>query len=717
MATNSLGRLTLDLVLKAGAFTAGMTAAERQASKSLSAIEKRAYAFGRTVGASIKAGAVIVTAALGTIALAVGKAIDNADAIRDMSIQLGASTETLSAYAFAAQQTGTDLDALGRGMKLLAKNAADALKPTSEQAAIFDALGVSVTDAEGKLKSLEQLIPEIATQFASMEDGTTKTALALALFGKSGAELIEFLNQGGAGLDEFSDKARELGLIIDSETAASADDFNDTLDTLKAAVSGGALTLAEELLPALQKAASAFVRLVNEGDLARNMATALSGALSFGIGILDEYNNAVARSTIAIGFFVKAGDAMRSAATGGLLGQLSAIQQFNGALKEGQAELDALIKRQNNPFKDVTSRVLPGASAGGSGVNTAALNRALSGQRSGGGSKAKSGKSDEVREAEQLEEAYKRLSASMQEQIDLFGKEGEAIKIRYDLENGELAKLDPAKKQLLITQAEQIDQMRLMADLEEAATKASKDESDRILEGIAATDEVISNLEFELELLGKSNIERAKAIELRNLDANATDEQRAAVASLTEELIRASENQAFLDDFKEGLADAFVDFVSGAKSAKDAFGDFADQLFKRALQFVADKAIQAMFDSFSGGGSGGGQFSGGQGGGWGAIFGNLLSAFGGGRAGGGMVMPGKFYEVNESGMEMATVGGRDYLMTGSQSGMITPAHKLGGSVYNLNNTFVVPPGQRQRTQEQQAQKMGQQVQEITRRNG
>lgn len=47
------------------------------------------------------------------------------------------------------------------------------------------------------------------------------------------------------------------------------------------------------------------------------------------------------------------------------------------------------------------------------------------------------------------------------------------------------------------------------------------------------------------------------------------------------------------------------------------------------------------------------------------------------RASGGPVLAGRSYLVNELGPELLTVGGRSYLMMGSQSGHVTPNHELG----------------------------------------
>lgn len=685
--SRSLGTLTLDLVVKAGAFTAGMTAAERQAAKSLSAIEKRAYAFGRTLGAALKAGAVIATAALTSVAIAVGQAIDRADEMRDLSIQTGIATEKLSAYAYAAKQTGTDIEGLSRGLKILSKNAKEAADGDTGKGKLFAALGVSVLDAEGNLRKLDELLTEIADKFKQLEDGTTKAALAQELFGKSGLELTEFLNQGADGLQRAADKAKALGIIISGETAKAADDFNDKLGDLRAATEGFALQLAAKLLPQLIELVDKVNNFVGNGENATKIANGLAktmdvlgGAISVASKSTDVVNAAMgtfigllaSATTIAQGLisldFSKIGKGLSGGLAALQAGASMALLGGPGGPKQGKT----LLSPNRPRFDDVSSRVL--------GEKTLDERLAELFKGAGGtakGKKSGAGKSDAVKQAEQLEEACKRMVAQLKEQAAMVGVVSEVEKLRYELNNGELSKLDESKKTELL-QLTQIAELRKKDyDALQDAIKLEEEQQELKEKGIEAANQTIKDMEFELSLLGKSNLERAKAIELKNLDVNATEEQRAAVASLTEELIRASENQQFLDDFKEGLADAFVDFASGAKSASEAFGDFIDSVTKRALQFLADKAIEALFDSFNGNNPQSGTGSGGAGGSfdWAALIGSF---FGGGKANGGRTMPGMFYRVNENGPEMLSVQGKDYLMMGSKSGVVTPNQRSGG---------------------------------------
>ena len=86
----------------------------------------------------------------------------------------------------------------------------------------------------------------------------------------------------------------------------------------------------------------------------------------------------------------------------------------------------------------------------------------------------------------------------------------------------------------------------------------------------------------------------------------------------------AAESEQFTTSVINGFGDAFTSIVSGTESAKKAFGDMLDDMYKKALAFVANKAIQALLDSF---GAGSTQTEGTTAGGWGSIVSNFISYF------------------------------------------------------------------------------------------
>ncbi len=199
--------------------------------------------------------------------MAAGKAaLDTADDLSKLYQKTGISVESLSLLKPIAEQSGISLEGLAKGMQMLATSMVEAAGGSKEQVEVFSRLGVSVKDAAGQIRPTEAVLLDLADAFSAMPDGAEKSALAVKLFGKAGVELIPFLNQGRTGIEELKQKFKALGLEISGDTARAAEKFNDTLDTVKQALSGIAMRIAEAALPALQRLADALVGLASHGD-------------------------------------------------------------------------------------------------------------------------------------------------------------------------------------------------------------------------------------------------------------------------------------------------------------------------------------------------------------------------------------------------------------------------------------------------------------------
>lgn len=223
--------------------------------------------------ATAAAGAALAAAA--GFAVLAKQAIDAADSMNDLSKATGISTESLSQLKFAAEQSGTDLDGLATGLRKLAKQAVEAAGGSKEAAASFKLIGVSVTDSAGKLKGTEQLLLDVAEQFAQYKDGAAKAAAAQELFGKSGTALIPFLNNGRAGIEALKAEADKLGLTLKGTTAQAADEFNDNLNKLKQQLGGIGLQIAERFLPALVDITKSLSDLIAKKSDVRGFLDAL----------------------------------------------------------------------------------------------------------------------------------------------------------------------------------------------------------------------------------------------------------------------------------------------------------------------------------------------------------------------------------------------------------------------------------------------------------
>jgi hypothetical protein len=202
-------------------------------------------------------GALAPIATIGGLGALVGRTIELGDSMNDMSQRTGVSVESLARFRKAAATSGTDIDAVAKSLVKLSKGLYETAQtgkgPASEA---LQTLGISATDAAGKLKTADQVTLEIANKFKTMPDGIEKTALAMQLFGKSGADMIPMLNEGGKAIESLSVK-------MTAAFAKKADEYNDKLAMLGGKVGGLAAGLTVALLPALDATTTALTTLID----------------------------------------------------------------------------------------------------------------------------------------------------------------------------------------------------------------------------------------------------------------------------------------------------------------------------------------------------------------------------------------------------------------------------------------------------------------------
>lgn len=132
------------------------------------------------------------------------------------------------------------------------------------------------------------------------------------------------------------------------------------------------------------------------------------------------------------------------------------------------------------------------------------------------------------------------------------------------------------------------------------AIAAEYERQKQVENGIASTQALISDMEFELALLGMTNKQRMEAIALRQADVNATDDQIAKIRELANAQYEGERSAALWDNAQRSLSDSIFDAVSGTKSLKDAVLDFLDSLSRNILQQFADDWAQTITSSIRG---------------------------------------------------------------------------------------------------------------------
>lgn len=248
-----LGEALLDLDTNDKPFRKGVDDAERRATglgRTLDDVSRRAVAMGKMLAVGAAAG----VTAMGYL---VKRSIDAADEMSKAALRAGTTTEELSRLAWAGELSDVSLGALTTSMarlnNIMAEVASGGAKDTK---AIFEGIGVAVTEADGSLRASNEVFLDVAEVISQMENGAERSALAMQLFGRSGADLIPLLVNGRDGLRDMADEADRLGKTISTQTGRDAEQFNDTLTRIGAVVEGVGLKIATGILPDLQSLAN-----------------------------------------------------------------------------------------------------------------------------------------------------------------------------------------------------------------------------------------------------------------------------------------------------------------------------------------------------------------------------------------------------------------------------------------------------------------------------
>jgi hypothetical protein len=174
--------------------------------------------------------------------------------------KIGVTMQGVQELGYAAKVTGVSTEEMQIAFTHLARGLEEAKKGTGPTHDALVALKIPMEAI--KNASPDEVLAKLADKFAEMPDGAKKTALAMDIFGKSGANLIPLLNRGGDGIAALRKEAEELGIVIDEKTAKSFEDLEETQNKISASWQGLKNTLAIALLPTIKEVAEAIFEWV-----------------------------------------------------------------------------------------------------------------------------------------------------------------------------------------------------------------------------------------------------------------------------------------------------------------------------------------------------------------------------------------------------------------------------------------------------------------------
>jgi hypothetical protein len=657
----ALGQLVVRLGLDAADFTQGMSRSEAEAQR-----------FAAKLASDIASAATAVTVGLGAIAVGAAGAfklindqVENIAAFQQLSEKIGDTAQNLASLKQASDVSGVSMDSIAAAsVKLTA-----ALSKTDEEgqgaAKAIKALGLDF-DAFKALAPVDQ-IEAVSTAMNGFEDGANKTAVAVALWGKSGAEMIPLLNDLADG------SKRNITLTQDQITAA--DNFSKSISRLVSEAGTLKQQLVAQLVPTLQDLLNAFTQAGDGATDAANKSKPFASAMEF---IRSEIKNTVADTLqLASGFsqlftFI--------AGYGKVSGQLLS-GNFEEAKRVGlqvRAEIDATSAKYDVLRQKALSA---GDSARGKGFADPRLIGSTDAKPklnfSGVKTPSAKGGAEKLSEAggaEKLSEAQRYLE-QLEKQLQTTQKLTVEEKLQQDILNKKISGINPVIQAQLIGAAKQIDAEKARGEatkLAEEIARAELEETQRTYEeGIKARqtleaegkvlrESVKTDLQIFLELQAKYNDLVAAGVIGQNTANLLIDKAKKSYEALTPTLINVNDlAKTGAESLSSGLADAIVQ----GKSLADVFKNVVKQLAAMILKALFFKALEIGLNAVSPG---------------------LGTTIAGVRASGGPVNAGKSYLVGEKGPELFSPTNSGRITSNAQTfKSLGSGGGQSGNVYNI----------------------------------
>ncbi|MGX7679073.1 phage tail tape measure protein [Jatrophihabitans sp. DSM 45814] len=233
---------------------------DRTASKSMKGLAGESAKTGSSLKTSVVAGAAVASAAI----VAFGKS--SVDKFKEVGGQtqglmriMGGTAEEASRLRFAADQSGVSYETLSKSTGKFEKALGASLGSGKATSAMIKTLGFDFRDAQGHVKPMSDILPQLSDKFLKMPAGAEKTALAMQLFGKSGADMLPFLNKGSSAIAALEKQSDKYGLTLTGSNLDALKKSKASQREWNASLQGLQVQFGAQILPLLTSFTS-FVR-------------------------------------------------------------------------------------------------------------------------------------------------------------------------------------------------------------------------------------------------------------------------------------------------------------------------------------------------------------------------------------------------------------------------------------------------------------------------
>jgi hypothetical protein len=278
---NNFGRVNVSITASTGGLTAGLSKATKQL-KGFKAGVGGLSALSGTLGGMMPMLLPVVGgfATLAGAVAALTSATRSAEAMHNLSQELGVAAGELQVMQQVAAESGVSQQLLTTGLRRTARMVGELAQGTPAAAKAFAQLGLTMDDLAG-LSTTEQLAL-IADRIAALPPHM-QAAAAIDIFGRSGQGMLNFLRQGGQAFREMDRLLTDLGVKMTGPQVAAIEAMGDAIGRLALPMQGFVNQFLAQLAPAITAASNLIVKFFAENTKGWTVAKTLADGLVFSI--------------------------------------------------------------------------------------------------------------------------------------------------------------------------------------------------------------------------------------------------------------------------------------------------------------------------------------------------------------------------------------------------------------------------------------------------
>lgn len=280
MAARNFGRVNVSIAASTGSLTKGLrqaTGKMQNFSRQVSGIASniRTLAFLEVTKMALSAARAVMNFVRSLIALGKQQA-QVIDTNAKMARSLGLTYRELAGLSLAAELGGVSQENLRTGLQRMSQSLDDAQRGIGRASQAFARLGLDMAELQGMTQA--ERFEAIADALGNVQDPAERAALAMMVFGRSGAMLLPMFEGGAAAMRRQREEAERLGLALTGEQAAAVEAMNDALTKVSRAIDGIVQQIVAYLAPMIEGVSNQFIELVGEIGGA-NIGSAIGEAL------------------------------------------------------------------------------------------------------------------------------------------------------------------------------------------------------------------------------------------------------------------------------------------------------------------------------------------------------------------------------------------------------------------------------------------------------